>query len=74
MAFYRERNQLADLHRWQQRSKTHATRARMAADERQQVSAVDRFLPHGRSDEELAPLIARLKDEAEVARGFAANR
>ncbi len=60
--FLSDRGRLAEAHAYRLRATRQASRDGMAATERRELSAVDRFAPHGLGPVEVAAIVARLAD------------
>ncbi len=70
IAFFESRNRLTDAHRHRVRLKRLVTREQMADAERNQLTVVDRFVPHELSSSAVSEIVARLEGEREVTQAF----
>lgn len=66
--FFEGRGKLTEAHRYQTRARRHGTREQLASSERNAVTALDRFVPHGLSDVELATILPQLDREPGIVR------
>jgi Zn-dependent protease with chaperone function len=72
--YLQRRNRMAEMHRFTQLATRHATRKDMADQEREVVSAIDRFVPHTLAADNVGGLADWLARQPEIIEAFIVRR